>query len=231
MRDAHHLPLSTPPQNSTNSPLHIPPTLSSILYSKLRLTSNLHSTRLAYIQITSSGAGRELSRAREYCLYRAEIACHSFDATRDIPHRHPIKHSLWIPEPNRTLPMPYRRKGIDIGDVGIITPSGGFSFLFDICLPPDHPINPPTLPEGFTPINQLMNIREYLEFRPESHLASGIKKVRDPRISGLSFETLAMEGAVLTMPDGVISCNLLNILLFREYAAANIENWYRNDHE
>ncbi|KAF8170404.1 hypothetical protein BJ912DRAFT_1083821 [Pholiota molesta] len=60
--------------NSTNSPLHIPPTPSSTLYSKPRLTPNLHSMKLACIQITSSEAGRELLRAWEYCLYRAEIA-------------------------------------------------------------------------------------------------------------------------------------------------------------
>lgn len=69
--------------------------------------------------------------------------------------------------------MSYRRKGINIGDVGIITPSGGFSFLFNICLSHDNPINPETLPEGFAPIPIVpTDIREYFEFKPETYLAS-----------------------------------------------------------
>jgi hypothetical protein len=78
--------------------------------------------------------------------------------------------------------MRYRRKGVNIGDVGIITPSGGFSFLFNICLPPDDPINPPVLPDGFIPIHppiKPMDIREYSEFNPESYLASeAIEKIQ-----------------------------------------------------
>lgn len=92
---------------------------------------------------------------------------------------------LWIPEPNRTLPMPYRRKGVNIGDVGIITSSGGFSFLFNICLPSDDPINPRTLPDGFAPIHppiEPIDIREYTVFNSESYLASkAIEKIQtDP---------------------------------------------------
>jgi hypothetical protein len=89
---------------------------------------------------------------------------------------------LRIPEPNRNLPMPYRRKGVSIGDVGIITPSGGFSFLFNICLPHDDPINPRVLPDGFAPIYppiEPMDIYEYL-FKPASYLAStSIEKTRN----------------------------------------------------
>ncbi|KDR67719.1 hypothetical protein GALMADRAFT_26936, partial [Galerina marginata CBS 339.88] len=48
---------------------------------------------------------------------------------------------LWIPEPNKRLPISYQRRGIDIGDVGIITANGGFDFLFNICLPYNHPMN------------------------------------------------------------------------------------------
>jgi hypothetical protein len=88
---------------------------------------------------------------------------------------------LWIPEPNRQLPMPYQRRGVDIGDVGIITPSGGFSFLFNICLPRDSPLNPDDLPEEFSPIHPPIrpaDIREFLEFKPHSYLVSAaIEKV------------------------------------------------------
>lgn len=83
---------------------------------------------------------------------------------------------LWIPEPNRRLPMSYRRTGICIGDVGIITPSGGFSFLFNICRPLGDLVNPSTLPEDFYPIYpplEPIDVREFSEFKPDSYLASG----------------------------------------------------------
>jgi len=84
---------------------------------------------------------------------------------------------LWIPEPNKRLPRIYRRKGINIGDVGIITPSGAFSFLFNICVPSDNPINPDPylLPEGFAPIFpplRALDVGEFDEFNPGSYLAS-----------------------------------------------------------
>jgi len=82
---------------------------------------------------------------------------------------------LWIPEPNNNLPISYQRQGVNIGDVGIVTPSGGFSFLFNICLPPGDPINPSELPEGFAPLSPPLNpidIVRFVEFKSRSHLAS-----------------------------------------------------------
>ena len=59
-------------------------------------------------------------------------------------------YPLWIPEPFSNLPRAYRSKGVRIGDLGIITTDGGFDFLFNICLPPDHPINMGRVPPGFS---------------------------------------------------------------------------------
>jgi hypothetical protein len=93
---------------------------------------------------------------------------------------------LWIPTPNRNLLRDYQREGINIGDVGFITDAGGFSFLFNICHPPDHPINRSPLPDGFTQIQppiERMDINENVAFNPGCHLGSGIKEVHDPQIS------------------------------------------------
>ena len=104
----------------------------------------------------------------------------SFQKSNDIYERHLTPKGrgfpLWIPEPNRVLPIDYRRTGIRIGDVGIITHSGGFSFLFNICLPHDDPVNPRMLPEHFAPISppiEAIDIDEFFFFQHGSHLASG----------------------------------------------------------
>ena len=87
---------------------------------------------------------------------------------------------LWIPDQNQNLHLGYRRTGVRIGDVGIITDYGAFSFLFNICLPHDHPANPQMLPEHFAPISppiMASDIDKYNAFKNGSHLASGSVKI------------------------------------------------------
>jgi hypothetical protein len=59
---------------------------------------------------------------------------------------------LYVPEPPRNLPTEYRKIGIQIGDVGRVTPEGIFDFFFNIYLPADHPINDNDVPENFYPL-------------------------------------------------------------------------------
>jgi len=83
--------------------------------------------------------------------------------------------ALFIPQPNRRLSIAYQRTGVRIGDVGLITPYGGFSFLFNICVPRDHPINPSDLPDDFSPLQPALadvDIVEFSQFNPGSYLAS-----------------------------------------------------------
>jgi len=42
-----------------------------------------------------------------------------------------------------------------------------------------------------------------------------------------SFQCSASEGAILTLPEGGSQVDLRNVTVFREYAAQNVENWYR----
>ena len=96
---------------------------------------------------------------------------------------------LWIPDPNRALPLNYRRTGVRIGDVGIITHSGAFSFLFNICLPHNDPVNPPVLPEHFAPISppiEATDIENYIVFKNGSHLASASVKKRSQTGTSIS---------------------------------------------
>ncbi|KJA19104.1 hypothetical protein HYPSUDRAFT_44564 [Hypholoma sublateritium FD-334 SS-4] len=156
----------------------------------------------------------------------------------DIYYRHlSVKgrgSPLWLPAVNRRLPIEYRRKGISIGDVGLITFSGSFDFLFNILLPAEHPIHGGRVPERFIPLSPPLepeDVEDQEEFAEDSYLASAsVKRTQnDGRgdSSGLTFETTDSEGAILAIPKGSDSSNLLNLTRFSEYVDANIEDWYR----
>ena len=156
---------------------------------------------------------------------------------------------LWIPQPNMLLPNPYRAIGVCIGDVGIITAFGGFDFLFNICRTRDDPINPEELPDNFAPIYPPLNptdVRKFREFSSGSYLASSsiVESQTGEQTScvyssfllfillmlqyrGLTFESSASEGAILTMPDGAFQEELGNLSKFRNYIAVHAANWYK----
>ena len=156
---------------------------------------------------------------------------------------------LWIPQPNMQLPIPYRAKGVCIGDVGIVTAFGGFDFLFNICRERDDPINPEELPDDFTPIHPPLNpidVRKFREFSSRSYLASSsiVESQTGEQTScayisflffillmlhyrGLTFESSASEGAILTMPDGAFQEELGNLPKFRAYVGVHAKNWYK----
>jgi hypothetical protein len=60
-------------------------------------------------------------------------------------------YPLYIPEPYDHLPAAYKRRGIQIGDVGVIRPNGGFEYFFSIACTKDDPINKDRygVPDGF----------------------------------------------------------------------------------
>ncbi|KDR80386.1 hypothetical protein GALMADRAFT_1194831 [Galerina marginata CBS 339.88] len=137
---------------------------------------------------------------------------------------------LWIPEPNKNLRLQYQRNGVTIGDVGIITAFGSFAFLFSICLPHDHPIQPAELPENFEPFYIAQSdIEKQSEFKNDSYLASAsIERThRDGDSSGLIFESSASEGAILAMPVGSNSEDLGNVIRLRRYVAKHAASWYK----
>ncbi|PPQ78276.1 hypothetical protein CVT25_011735 [Psilocybe cyanescens] len=130
------------------------------------------------------------------------------------------------------LPVAYQTQGIGIGDVGIITDYGGFDFLFNICASHTDPINPGDMPENFSPLNPPLgptDIRGYSEYKSDSYIASALvgTSQHDTESTGLIFESLASEGAILTMPRGSNSKDLGNVVRFRKYASANAEKWYK----
>ncbi|KAF4617419.1 hypothetical protein D9613_006192 [Agrocybe pediades] len=141
--------------------------------------------------------------------------------------------ALWIPEGHSNAPEPCQAKGVTIGDVGTLTPSGSFSFLFNICLPANHPVNRNMVPEGFKPIYPEVDpcdIREINEFMPWDYLSTeSMRRLANgsDSYSLVSFQIQQEDGAVAVMPEGAISQDLENVSRFRSYAAAHLKEWYR----
>lgn len=84
-------------------------------------------------------------------------------------------YPLWVPGPGRRLPNEYRREGVSIGDVGIITSLGAFNFLFNLFQPAHHPINRGGVPRGFSPLSfgdLKFDIQEDTVYGPHTFLAS-----------------------------------------------------------
>ena len=85
--------------------------------------------------------------------------------TRAEPKR---GYPLWFPEPNNRLPLEYRRNGVQIGDVGVVTEHGSFDVFFNICLPDDDPLHRTYgVPKGFRQIRLFDQDVESLE--PADH--------------------------------------------------------------
>lgn len=131
---------------------------------------------------------------------------------------------LWAPQPHSRLPLSYRRKGVSIGDVGIITKDGYFDFLFNICLPRGHASNPTFLPTNFSPVYLLpTDVSELRQHDSGSCLLTSTTE----RLRGLSFRCNGPEGSILVMPNGAYHEDLLNLHKFQRIAVKNAENWYK----
>jgi hypothetical protein len=111
-------------------------------------------------------------------------------ARRLLPKEH--GYPLWIPEPNIRLPEEYQAQGVCIGDVGLVTPKGDFSFLFNICLPANHSINLGRTPEQFECVDLDIerDIAEYPNFHSSgSYVACSSIKTLNAGTDVFSGET------------------------------------------
>jgi hypothetical protein len=139
---------------------------SSCTYAYDQLMTLVWLTNLCYFFIQAvTGAGVEFETPKDNEIYERLL------------RRKGRGLALYIPEPNIRLPIAYRVRGIRIGDVGIVTSDGGFSFLFNICVPHNDPIHPDVLPEGFSPLQPPLtdvDVVEFPRFKPGSYLASAL---------------------------------------------------------
>ncbi|KAF8140643.1 hypothetical protein EV363DRAFT_1427031 [Boletus edulis] len=156
-------------------------------------------------------------------------------------------YPLYSPGPNPNLPDHYQRGGIYVGDVGFISDTGGFEFLFNQCLPCDHPFNHINgVPDGFNDIplmvleeqgykdvfvdmgadskGQVMFTCDTTKFEPAQ---AGAVLGGEWCWFGVQFSTSELEGGILVLPHGSWSFNLLNGLgrLYWEMVK-NWQSWY-----
>ncbi|KAJ7642607.1 hypothetical protein DFH06DRAFT_1213993 [Mycena polygramma] len=153
-----------------------------------------------------------------------------------------LGYPLWHPQPIDSLPQEYRTQGVRIGDVGCINDRGAFSFIFNICLAADNPINVFGVPPGFQKV-ELDPVRSIervdVAFEPGTDVATETIKTRHislgvevdgplPVTGGGSIELScsSTQGAALLLPHGASSSDLLPLEVFRKYVLQHAKSWF-----
>ncbi|KAJ7154580.1 hypothetical protein C8R46DRAFT_1227418 [Mycena filopes] len=151
-------------------------------------------------------------------------------------------YPLSYPQPSDDLLPACRERGIEIGDVGVLTSDGSFDVFFNICRDRDDPVNRYGLPPGFKPVGMpasgdLVSRESY--YRPGSHVSNTAMKQRrlDANVeldnvqvvfTGAVIEvtTVSKQAAVLLLPDGASRLDLRFLNKFRQVALKHAKNWY-----
>ncbi|KAJ7631270.1 hypothetical protein DFH06DRAFT_1224064 [Mycena polygramma] len=154
-------------------------------------------------------------------------------------------YPLFQPQLSDNLPDEYKKTGIRIGDVGVVSRIGSFNPIFNILHGPgDHEINRFGVPENFVQLE----LGDYdIDRRDLCHPLGGhisntkIKKRRGNVTAGvedniflpvsagakIKVSTDSKRAAVLLLPDGASRWDLLALQAFKDYAANHTRNWYR----
>ncbi|KAJ6595248.1 hypothetical protein DFH09DRAFT_1136493 [Mycena vulgaris] len=152
-------------------------------------------------------------------------------------------YPLFRPPPFDDLPEPYKKTGTRIGDVGVVTEDGYFDVIFNICVPPDDPINRFGVPDGFEPLQLgAGDVRECAtHHRPGCDVSSSkISKQRlDVNVSAspnifapaglgatVEVSTSSKTAGILILPDGASRCDVRLRRRFEEYALKHAQRWY-----
>ncbi|KAF8437949.1 hypothetical protein L210DRAFT_3369256, partial [Boletus edulis BED1] len=138
-------------------------------------------------------------------------------------------YPLWTPELKIQLRENYQLEGLKIGDVGIVSPNdGSFDVLFNITLPQSEQPYPRLVREDFTPI--VLDPEADFATQPRAVSVHGV-------IPSESVELISQEihscdqrpsryGAVLVLPEGARSCDLVNEKRFLDEAIRHGIDWY-----
>ncbi|KAF8551788.1 hypothetical protein OG21DRAFT_1498872 [Imleria badia] len=157
------------------------------------------------------------------------------DSFQDVYAKH-LQHAVYgyplrMPEPMSTLPENYQDSGLEIGDVGVVDNKGQFDVLFNICKHSDNLLHDLRgVPEGFQPVQcgKAKSSGNAISAGPiYSHGIRQILQSGDkPRPANYEFESSSRAGAILILPHGAMSLELLSAEEFRDVATKNALNWY-----
>ncbi|KAJ7850410.1 hypothetical protein B0H14DRAFT_3665157, partial [Mycena olivaceomarginata] len=193
--------------------------------------------------LQGSGAGINIGHVHNYCQSRhvspkQALPLNIVDETLSQPQIYCNQllslrrgFPLYIPGPSQMLPAEYQTSGIQIGDVGTVTPEGLFDCFFNIYLPADDPVNLDNVPDDFLSTAELQGKRS-------SHVSSSPRKLCLNPIgsqdcawysTGVSHNAILCrppQGAVLALPHGAELKRLKNVQPVREYAQKYAKTWY-----
>ncbi|KAJ7579024.1 hypothetical protein C8J56DRAFT_334850 [Mycena floridula] len=160
-----------------------------------------------------------------------------------LPKRH--GYPLWLPEPHGNLPTEYRRNGLRIGDVVILTEDGGFDYMFNIFADETESINQGRTPHGFNPLAldeqdvlywenrhkpgasiSTMNVKK-LELNSEAAMTV-IPGIPSEFGAGFEFKSSSTSGGTLVLPDGASRIEYRNHSRLEEYITRNIHLWFEH---
>ncbi|KAJ7126174.1 heme peroxidase [Mycena epipterygia] len=152
-------------------------------------------------------------------------------------------YPLFRPQPFDDLPSESKRRGTEIGDVGVITPDGAFDVIFNICRAADDPNNRFGVPDGFeqvhlgpgdvelslsyhdlgTDLSNTVISKRRIDINADTE-----SNVFLPLGAGATVEisTSSKETAVLLLPDGASRSDLRRKKRFRDYALKHAQQWY-----
>ncbi|KAF8731068.1 hypothetical protein AX14_005236, partial [Amanita brunnescens Koide BX004] len=165
------------------------------------------------VPLNCSTAYSRTSRARTH-IYSLEMLIHG------------AGYPLYMPTPSIGLPPAYRKNGIRVGDVGVITANGAFEYLFNVCRyhDQDEGVTPTMFPGHLEPLKP--DIRVNHKFATDTYLPSDrVSEVNKHNVS-TDFRCSEDEGAVLALPKGATVYEVRNRHDFQTYAARHAVSWY-----
>ncbi|KAJ7863769.1 hypothetical protein B0H14DRAFT_2348757 [Mycena olivaceomarginata] len=137
-------------------------------------------------------------------------------------HGYPLSY----PQPPDDLPLESRTRGVQIGDVGVLTSDGGFDTFFNICRSQNDVGNRFGVPTGFETVRLYPAdvLSRRLFHRPGSHVSN--TRLNKRRLDVDADLDNVQEAAMLLMPDGASRVNLRFLDIFRQQALKHAQSWY-----
>ncbi|KAM6499200.1 hypothetical protein JOM56_004708 [Amanita muscaria] len=131
-----------------------------------------------------------------------------------------IGYPLYEPEPFSEFSEEYLRKGVDVGDVGLVREDGTFDFLFNVCSQ-NGSTNPPDLPNSFY-LPEHSRTRTIRTLSPDTCFFSPtVTKIESDK-----YMCKGPEGAILILPEGAIQDETISTRQFEDLAKLHGVEWY-----